>query len=254
MDTASMQCFPSPGRAHATHLQHPLIEHLRQHLVLTNHLSRQQRQALSRLVPLLLCGEQSAMHVFHQENDRLKVHPFSHHMHQLQQIEADEYLHEDALQQLMRQLPLPADLQKIKRRAQVFYTRIERLSHDLASHFATISQLDACVCLVMNAMANSDLEGSAVARLFELIKNDEAKHVTIAREHASQLGHIVNVDNSAPTIHVELIKLLMPEATAFEAIGIDAERLFARVIDLAEKRSPQPTHEVSAARPMVGAA
>lgn len=191
-------------------------------------LSCRQEEAMARLVPLLLCGEQSAIQVFGSEAQRLQGDGWRDSIALLNAIEIDECGHEQALQHLSAMLMVPDDLHRIKRRAQLFYVSIGKTA-GLDNHFANISQLDACVALLMHAVANSSLgNGHCIAQLFERIKQDEARHVAVSRQHFLKLGGHKDVfAKTRKTISNALVTLLRGEADSFENLGIDADQLFA---------------------------
>lgn len=224
----NQHCFPLPEASITEPPGHPVRGWLNAHTNLSAGLTKSQKGALARLVPLLLCGEQSAIHVFNTEYSRRTDSQFY-----LAQIEADERLHEIALQRLLQQLPEYEKLHRLKRQAQLFYARIQQASDNVARHFYTISQLDACVCVLMNAVANSNIKGTAAAGLFGLIKRDEARHVSIARRHAIRLQ--TNIYNQPCQFHIHegLVNLLQQQETAFQMLEIDTRALFQRLLQMA---------------------
>jgi rubrerythrin len=191
-------------------------------------LTDRQEESMARLLPLLLCGEQSAILIFGSEVERLQGASWRESIALLSAIETDEYGHEQALQELSSMLMVPADLHQIKRRAQLFYLSIGKAA-GLDNHFANISQLDACVALLMHAVANSGLgRGHCIAHLFDRIKQDEARHVVISRQHFLKLGGDKDIfTQSRNTISHALVSLLSSEASSFENLGIDPDQLFA---------------------------
>ena len=190
-------------------------------------LSYRQEEAMARLLPLLLCGEQSAIQVFGCEAQRLQGDRWQDSIALLSAIETDEYGHEQALQDVSARLMVPEDLHRIKRRAQLFYISISKAA-GLDNHFANISQLDACVALLMHAVANSSLGRShGIAQLFKRIKQDEARHVAVSRQHFLKLDGDKNVfSQSRKTISHSLVELLSSEAQSFDNLGIDPNQLF----------------------------
>lgn len=193
-------------------------------------LSHRHEEALARLIPLLLCGEQSAIHVFGNEVERLRGTTWKTSIDLLKNIETDEYAHEQALQTVTTRLMEPADIHSIKRKAKHFYISLGN-TVGMADHFARVSQLDACVCIIMNAITHSDLGKShLIVKLFERIKKDEARHVSVCRKHFLQLGGDKNLfKENRHAVSTKLVKLLMTEANSFEALGIDPDRMFRKM-------------------------
>ncbi len=193
-------------------------------------MSTAHQEALARLVPTLLCGEQSAVSVFHAEAERLSRKARIVSFSIFRSIEADECLHETALQMLCAKLPVAPDLHTIKRRSQRFFLKLGQ-TNSVAQHFSQIAQLDSAVCMLMWHIENSAV-GSIpmIGSLTGQIKNDEARHVSISRRHALALGVSRN-DHRAlgEQVFCGLIGLLTPMADSFEAIGVDSDRLFTRL-------------------------
>ncbi len=223
----NQRCFPLPEASITEPFHHPVRDWLNSHSDLSVGLTDNQKGALARLVPLLLCGEQSAIHVFNAEYSRRVDSQFY-----LAQIEADERLHEIALQRLLQQLPEYENIHRLKRHAQLFYARIQQASDNVARHFFTISQLDACVCVLMNAVANSNIKGTAAAGLFSLIKRDEARHVSIARRHAIRLQADIYDQPASVDIHQGLVSLLEQQEVAFQVLEVDTKVLFQRLLQM----------------------
>lgn len=194
-------------------------------------LSSEQANALARLLPLLMCGEQSAQLVFNQTLEQYQADSEQALYQQLAEIEADEQFHDLALQQVFAQLPTPNDLSRITRRAQLFFCRLNQ-TKSKQEHFARIRHLDACVTIIMSAMAASALGPQhIISQLFQHIQKDEARHVKISSQYVRLLGG----DNKtilaeAQMIKRELVNLLSSEKTAFETLSVDSQQLFARIL------------------------
>ncbi len=207
-------------------------------------LTNEQRSALAKLIPLLLCGEQSAVHIFNQESMRLYQNVIANNDQQAQldytqalttlaNIEADERYHEQALQHILAALPADKEQHKIKRQAQLFYTQIAHNTATLAEHFQMIAKLDRCVCILMDAVSKSSLQGTELAKLFELIKKDEAKHVGFARKHSLLLqSHDAKAATEQLSFDVQsrLVSLLKTHSATFEHLQIDSQALFERLL------------------------
>lgn len=189
-----------------------------------------EQTALARLVPLLVCGEQSAIAVFHAA----AIQHTSRQAHQLRcdfyAIEIDEAGHERVWQALFSTLPEPDKLNRLKRRAQLFFTRLGR-AKNIAEHFAQVSQLDAAVGVIMWHLERSALiTEPRMHTLARAIKHDEARHVAVSRRYAGALG--VNreaLNQLGEKVRLELHDLLLPEGDALEAIGIDTDAMLKRI-------------------------
>ena len=189
-----------------------------------------QEEALSCLIPLLLCGEQSAQLVFHEHANRARANVPTALAAALRRIEREEESHERALQGLAASVCSPPDLHRRKRKAQAFYASLGR-GANLAEQFSRIESLDSCVCRIMCALARGQRKTShALYHLFDAIKADEARHVGVSRQYARRLG----IGRAARARQRQLVgelivELLQPEAELFEGLGVDADRLFAEL-------------------------
>lgn len=196
-------------------------------------MTTQEQQALASLIPLLLCGEQSAQLVFSNEIERLNSDnkdKYSQAVLALSTIEAEENAHELALQSVLMRLPKANHLLKIKRRAQLFYASLGK-AETVIEHFILIRQLDSYVAIIMSHMARSQLGSEhLVSQLFNHIKNDEAGHVSIARRHIIDLGGELNQSSMLiRSLSSRLCKLLSPEESSFKDLGVDIENLLEKI-------------------------
>lgn len=183
--------------------------------------------ALSRLLPLLVCGEQSAQWVFFNEHQRNGHNNVQGCVQAFERIVADEKLHEAALTLVQCRLAAPNDLLSLKRRSQHFYLEF---GHQITfmEHFAQIACLDALVCRIMLAIERGTLGSKhPFTLLCRMIKQDEARHVSASKHYALALGF----DKSAwpatrARVADKLRQLLESERAAFETLGVDLDWVF----------------------------
>ena len=189
-----------------------------------------QEQALSSLVPLLLCGEQSAQQVFHHQAGQLRQGAKNSLAAALQQIEQEEEAHERALQGLAAALCVSPGLHQSKRRSQRFYASLAR-NVSLGQHFARIELLDACVCRIMHALSRASWGKShPLYYMFDAIKNDEARHVGTSRRYGKMLGvGDAQRERERRMIGALIVDFLTPDTAAFECIGVDPAKLFKQL-------------------------
>ena len=194
------------------------------------HLPALQEQALSSLVPLLLCGEQSAQQVFHHQAGQLQMSAQKALAAALYQIEQEEEAHERALQGLAASLCVSLDLHQRKRRSQHFYASLAR-DASLGQHFTRIEILDACVCRIMHALSRASWGVShPLYHLFDAIKADEARHVGISRRYGRMLGiGDAETEREKRLIGALIVDFLSSDAAAFECLGVDPARLFKQL-------------------------
>ncbi|CUS38859.1 conserved hypothetical protein [Candidatus Nitrospira nitrificans] len=188
------------------------------------------QEALARLAPALLCGEQSAINLFRIEDGHLTRKTLHVSVTLLHGIENDETAHEASLQVLRANLPAASDEHAIRRRSQAYFASLGR-AETVAHHFGQVSQLDSAVCAIMWYMEHSAVGGnSMLGRLVEHIRHDEARHVSISRRHAFALG-LSRDDYSrlGELVRGGLTGMLEHVADSFEDIGIDAGLLFTRI-------------------------
>ena len=133
--TEDALCFPHPvpvelWRRAAGLTQLGIIE-IRDSL---SKLPAPQIEALGRLLPALLCGEESSFHVFSREAGRLTDLQFRQSLVLARRIAAEELEHERLLRDLRNCCPVPVDLATIRLGAHRFFLRMA--SRDPALHFA----------------------------------------------------------------------------------------------------------------------
>jgi hypothetical protein len=189
--------------------------------------------ALAELLPVLICGEESAGLVFaklSQAPSLLTAH------NELAAIERDEHQHARLLMQLRRSLPTSRTDIALSRATRWFFLRMRE--RDLGRHFARIAALDSAVCILLGALrrrGTSIASEPFLAPLFARIHRDEARHVAVSRRHARNLlgtsqAHVIAVDTRA-----QLIDLLTLRTTELEQLlRSDADKLFMRL------RNPSP--------------
>ena len=185
-------------------------------------------EALSELLPLLLCGEESAVLSFARYASSARLGASGRR--DFQGIQADEAMHARCLQRLRASLPAPRSDVRQRTRLRRFYTRMSDL--DLGHHLASIAALDSAVCIILGALRRQRgpiAEDVAVRRLFERIHRDEARHVTIAGRHAAVLGIPQDLYRIAMDTRDQLAAMLSERAEAFESLGICPDRLIHRV-------------------------
>jgi hypothetical protein len=231
LSTEDALCFPHPvplfdksWRRAAELTQHSIIE-IRDSL---SKLPEPQIDALGRLLPALLCGEESSFHVFSQEAGRLAEVGLRRSLALSGRIAVEELEHERLLRDLRNCCPVPDDLATIRLRAHRFFLRMA--SRDPALHFARVAALDSYVCVILAAVAKPLARAGVVVDTFNRIRGDEARHVRFSREHSCELGaDKLLLADTAACVRGELVALLYPLASSFEELGLDADRLFRRI-------------------------
>lgn len=183
-------------------------------------------QALSDLLPLLLCGEASAEIVFIGAVEALPETVSPALRSELQQIAEDEFHHGRWLAALRDRLPPPADGDGALRAAS-FLRRLQ--SRDLGVQLARVAALDAGACQIFKELTQPDAitaQQPDLARLFRRLLRDEGRHVRVTLRCATALGV------SRERMRVErrevwrrLAALLAPGTQAFLSLGVNIVRL-----------------------------
>jgi hypothetical protein len=188
------------------------------------------REGLGRLVPTLLCGEESSVLVFSRERDRLCDERWSRSRTLLARISAEEEEHALLLRVVRDHTPPPGDLVAIRSRSRRLLTRIGAVG-SVADHFARISELDACVCMVMSELLATPLRRvPAMRALLRLIRSDERRHVRVSRAHVRVLGQQTTDERDARDwVRGELIRLLAYVGDSLEGLSVDPDVLFRRI-------------------------
>jgi hypothetical protein len=223
-------CFASiPIKASMSLSNSPVKSWLEHHKQCHFAFSVPHQNALSRLIPLLICGEQSSQWVFYKEKERVKSSQSAsaNDIVDLERIVSDEICHEQALSSVLAQLPAPDDIKTIRRRSQVFFAGLGK-QLTIEEHYAQIVCLDSWVCKLMLAIEKSALPSShPFVALCRCIKQDEAKHVSIAKKYAK---HSTLSKEQRLRLFGELTQklhqLLSTERQAFFDIGVDIDALF----------------------------
>src|SRR5260370_4458698 len=191
-------------------------------------LSEVEIAALGRLLPILLCGEESAYQVFWREGRRISNAQVSRGRALAYRIAAEELQHERLLQDLRSFCPVPDDIASTLMRTRHLF--LQMASRDPAVHFAMVAALDSGVCVILSALAKPLSRATVVVEILNRIRSDEARHVRFSRQHSYELGARTSLlANTSVRVRIELAALLFPLVSAFEDLGVDTDHLFRRM-------------------------
>ena len=196
----------------------------------TGSMNSKEIEALSQLVPFMMCGEESAVHVFHRESRRVRNGAHRAAQELLLQIAGEEKVHEYLLARLAVELPEAEGNDAIRKRSQDFF--INLANPDPAVHFARVAALDSGVCKIMASfcLAPGVVKYPALQRICSKIRSDESRHVRISRQYVMDLGMPpAALSAAADSICGDLVTLLQPGGKALEDLGVDADHLFRRI-------------------------
>jgi rubrerythrin len=181
--------------------------------------------ALAELVEVLTFGEESAALTFGGWAQRCSNTASAD---ALQRIALDEERHQIWVGQLSRELPTPAADARFRRRLRRFFAGLS--APDLRVHLVRVVALDTAACQLLGALRASGLPPETSAReIFTRIQRDEARHVVIARQLSAPLLTTRRGKDLLAAVREQLTELLAFRGAAFETLGVDADRLFARV-------------------------
>lgn len=183
-------------------------------------LETQHAEALAELLPLLLCGEESAALAFGSYAGSAALHAMARD--ELGRIQSDEESHAEWLQRLRLGLPAPRPDARLSRQIRRFYISVRE--PELGPHLARIAALDSAACLLFGALRRrrGPLDADiALSSLFAHIHRDEVRHVTVARRYARLLSaSALYLHGIAVDTRQRLTQLLALRADALEALGI----------------------------------
>jgi hypothetical protein len=186
-----------------------------------------QAEALSELLQVFACGEESASLAF----ARLGASRLEHAAcRALARVAGEELIHEGLLRGLRGALPAPPPDRELCRALLRFYHGVAQA--DIGLHLASIAALDPAVCLILAALLDPDCvlaQEPAANAIFRRIHRDEAGHVRLSRRIAGELVHRDVIGAVAETARLGLVGVLARRGAAFETLGVDAGRLLTRI-------------------------
>lgn len=179
--------------------------------------------ALSKLIPVLGCGEEAAALAFDglaraSEADRVATAA-------LRQIAAEERIHDGLMHRLAICLPAAHDEQAI-RAARRLHVRLS--AGGFAAHLARIAALDAAVCTILSRLLRPErplARCMQVSRMLGRIRRDEARHVALSRSLALSQGSDTGMRDLGAEARGALASVLALEADAFETLQVDPAQL-----------------------------
>lgn len=184
------------------------------------------RQALARLLRLLLYGEQSAALAFDiLGHRRLRQGETPALLSALRHIGADERQHVALLSGLAQVLPAIELDSATTTAAERFFSGLA--SRDVGVHFTRIAALDSAVCLLLAALRKS--QPALFHPVLHRIARDEARHVALATRFARRLCVQPTQWNAAADTRGGLADLLRHRADDMETLQMAPGRLLTRL-------------------------
>jgi hypothetical protein len=186
-----------------------------------------QAEALSELLVVFACGEESAALAFGHLADAKAAECARA---ALALVVEEEMVHDRLLRRLRGALPVPGrDLEL--RMAQVrFYRNIGHL--DVGQHLAAIAALDSAVCIILSDVLQHGRPFASepmVHSTFARIRYEESRHVRLSRGLATALAPRSAAREVAVLTRLGLVEILARRAHALERLQVDPDRLFTRL-------------------------
>jgi hypothetical protein len=186
-----------------------------------------QAEALSELLQVFACGEESAALAF----AHLGGSPLEDATRRgLARVAEEELIHERLLRGLRAALPAPAPDRELRRTLLRFYHGVAQT--DMGLHLASIAALDSAVCVILATLLEPGgtlTQEPEVAMVLRRIHRDEAGHVRLSRRLATELVDRDAIGTVAENARLALVDVLARRGAEFESLSIDAGRLFARI-------------------------
>lgn len=187
-------------------------------------LDAQPAAALAALLPLLGCGEEAAAVGFDRLSRGAALDTSARLV--MRKIADDERCHDAMLRGLRAALPPVVPNVLVQNQARRFHLSLPRGGTYL--HLARIAGLDAAVCTILSRLLRPGCPTSRDDRIRSVlsqIRGDEAHHLIVSREIALAAPDRKAVRNAAAEARVALAGLLTSGSAAFEALGVDPDRL-----------------------------
>lgn len=192
------------------------------------HLKTSEVEALGQLVPTILCGEESAVHVFYRGLATLPAEDRP----AVLKVVTDETEHETMLSALQGLCPTPDDIKLRRAKSKRFFMSMAVREPDI--HFAQVSALDSGVCILMDELLRGHsavLRNPDLTKIATRIKLDEATHVGVTRRATRTLGLSEKTyRDQAIETKESFCSHLAYTADAFEALSVCPDKLFKRIV------------------------
>lgn len=188
-------------------------------------------EALAELLPVLLCGEESAVLTFGGYIGSAALQAAARQ--EFCAIQSDEERHVTWLQRLKLALPAPRSNPGLLKEVRRFFAAVRE--PQLGRHLARIAALDSAACVVLGALRR---RGAAIgtdrtlSQLFAQIHRDEVRHVASAHYYARLLCEAADLRALAVDTREGLTRLLARRADALEQLGVCPDGLLRRLVKL----------------------
>lgn len=189
-----------------------------------------QAEALSELLVVFACGEESAALAFGHLADAKAAECARA---ALALVVKEEIVHDRLLRQLRGALPVPGHDPELRMAQVRFYRNIGY--PNVGQHLAAIAALDSAVCIILSAVLQHGrplASEPTVRSIFARIRYEESRHVRLSRGLATVLAPRTAAREVAAFARLGLIEILARRADALERLQIDPDCLFLRLAKL----------------------
>jgi hypothetical protein len=194
-------------------------------------LDTRQCEALAELLPVLLCGEESAVLAFGGYVGSAALQAAARK--EFCAIQSDEERHTTWLQRLKLGLPAPRSDPGLLKQVRRFFAAVRE--PQLGRHLGRIAALDSAACLVLGALRRrrgAIWMDRTLSNLFGQIHRDEVRHVAIAHNYAKLLCDATDLRTLAVDTRESLTRLLARRGDALEQLGVCPDALLRRLVKL----------------------
>ncbi len=204
----------------------------KQHISTVQHrLSEEKSRALAEILPILCCGEESAIVAFEGLALNEAFSPDVQSV--LANIACEESHHETLLRSVRASLPDVSHSSQLIRAIKRFFMSMR--TQDSGTHLANIAALDSGVCVIINLFHQSGFfhSDNQLQQIFGRIHRDESRHAAQTLLLAKQFSlNTTAMIQQAECIREGLREILILKRDAFDCLGVDCNILDQRLTQL----------------------
>lgn len=204
---------------------------LEESILISHKLQNHYSKALSELIPILSCGEESAALIFNNLANILEEK--SEARQKLLLISQEEIVHEKMLRSLANSLPPPKKDLKLRRKVKLFFLSIQ--STDLGKHFAQIAALDSGVCIILSHLRRKNgpiYKEKAINNILSTIHREEARHAAISIDFAKKTLSKESLRNIFLQTRFKLNDLIINRKSSFETLKVNSTQLGEDLLEI----------------------
>ena len=210
MSQPAYVCFPRRRRRSEINLK----------IVLEQELSREVAEAVTELLQVLCCGEESAVFAFSSLSRNRTLNTAASAC--AATIAREEAFHDELLGGLRVVLPKPRPDFVLIRKLKEFYRSLN--TPDVFVHLTQIFALDSAVCLILSAVRECGRpvgDNVTLNAIFSRIQRDEVGHVRASGQLTRELGPGRIAADYFVRTRERLASIIMERADALETLQVD---------------------------------